>query len=334
MRSAISVWVRSSTKRIFRIRRSRGGMCPSTADNGRVELHQLVALVLAADQVPVGGARIVVGAGTRRVQRDRLVGLDRLQRVDHLLGVELEVLGQLVGGGRVAALVGDALLRVAHLQRALLRAAGHVHRPAGVAEVAAHLAEDRRDGEGLEGVAAFDVVAVHRLEQAERGDLKQVLEGLGGAAVAPRQAASERHEAPARAPRGRRRRRGAASARRARADPQWSPASVRGVGAAIVVPGISTPFLGFVSLGDSTDSRVSAQATQYPIQRSSNASLAPRLCSSAGDDGSRSAGERRRRGAPRGTPRLPARGASGSAVSGRSPRARPPHDCARAALAS
>src|ERR1019366_5376133 len=118
----------------------------------------------------------------------------RLEGVDDLLGVELEALGELIGRGRTAPLVGDPLLRIANLQRALLRSARNVHRPAGVAEVAAHLAEDGRHGEGLEGMTAFDVIAVHRLQQAEGGHLEQILERLRRAPVATGQAAGERHE--------------------------------------------------------------------------------------------------------------------------------------------
>ena len=44
-------------------------------------------------------------------------------------------------------------------------------------------------------MAAVAFVAVDRLQQPERGDLEEVLEGLGGAAVAAREAARERHVA-------------------------------------------------------------------------------------------------------------------------------------------
>src|SRR6202035_4274302 len=86
-------------------------------------------------------------------------------------------------------------LRVAHLQGALLRPARHVQRPSRVAEVAAHLAEDRRHGERRERVAPARVVAVKRLQEPERGDLEQVLERLRGTSVAAREAACERHGA-------------------------------------------------------------------------------------------------------------------------------------------
>ena len=43
-------------------------------------------------------------------------------------------------------------------------------------------------------MAELGVEAVERLQQAHRCDLQQVLEGLRGAAVAPGEAACERHE--------------------------------------------------------------------------------------------------------------------------------------------
>ena len=76
------------------------------------------------------------------------------------------------------------------------RPRGHPHGPDAVAEVALQLAEDRRRGEGGEGDAALGVEAVDRVEQAEVGDLEQVVEGLAGAAVAQGQALGEGHVAP------------------------------------------------------------------------------------------------------------------------------------------
>src|SRR5450759_3087661 len=90
-------------------------------------------------------------------------------------------------------LAGERVLRVADPQRALLLAARHVHRPARVAEVAPHLTEDRRHRERGEGMAALRIEAIQRLEQSERSDLLQVLEGLRGLAVPSRETAGERH---------------------------------------------------------------------------------------------------------------------------------------------
>src|SRR5262249_44505807 len=91
-------------------------------------------------------------------------------------------------------LVGEALLRVAYLQRPLLRAARNVYGPTGVAEVPSHLTEDRGYCERREGVTALRVEPIECLEQSERGDLQQILERLRGVAIAPRQATRKGHE--------------------------------------------------------------------------------------------------------------------------------------------
>ncbi len=76
-----------------------------------------------------------------------------------------------------------------------MQAAGNTHGPDPVAEVALQLAEDRRRGEGGEGDAALGIEAVDGVEQAQVGDLEQVVEGLARAAVAQRQALGESHVA-------------------------------------------------------------------------------------------------------------------------------------------
>ena len=80
--------------------------------------------------------------------------------------------------------------------RSLLEGARQPQLPDPVAEVAAKLAEDRRRRVGDEAVAALGVEAVERLDQAEARDLDQVLELLGGAAVAKREGARQGQEAP------------------------------------------------------------------------------------------------------------------------------------------
>jgi len=117
------------------------------------------------------------------------------QRVDDLLDIHLEVLRELVDGGSPAALVREALLGVAHLQRALLGATGHVHRPARVAEVTAHLTEDGGHRKRGERVAPQGIEAVQCLQQAQRCDLEEIVKWLGGAVITPGQAACQRHEA-------------------------------------------------------------------------------------------------------------------------------------------
>ena len=62
--------------------------------------------------------------------------------------------GQLLDRGRAPVPGAQPLLCLLDLDRPLLRAAGHVDRPAEIAEVALELAEDRRHGERRECVAA------------------------------------------------------------------------------------------------------------------------------------------------------------------------------------
>ena len=81
------------------------------------------------------------------------------------------------------------------LQRELLQVARHADRPRAVAEVALELAEDRRHGVARERDLARGVEAVDRLDQAERGDLDEVVERLVGALVAAGELAGERQEA-------------------------------------------------------------------------------------------------------------------------------------------
>jgi len=64
-----------------------------------------------------------------------------------------------------------------------------------VAVVALQLAGDRGDGERRELAPALGVEAVDRAEQPDAGDLDEVVERLGAAVVAPREAAGERQEA-------------------------------------------------------------------------------------------------------------------------------------------
>ena len=74
-----------------------------------------------------------------------------------------------------------------------MQGARHPHGPGPVAEVALQLAEDRRLGVAAKGNAAGRIEPVHGIHQAEAGDLKQVVEGLGDPGVAGRHAARHRH---------------------------------------------------------------------------------------------------------------------------------------------
>ena len=152
----------------------------------------------AAD--PLGHRRVVAGlragAGGRAVERDGAPRGAALERLEHVRLADLEQGGDLGDRRRALELVAELGDRALDRADALLQAAGDAQGPDPVAEVAAQLAEDRRPGEGGEGDAALGVVALQRRDEAEAGDLEQVLAGLDPAAVAHREAAGERQEAP------------------------------------------------------------------------------------------------------------------------------------------
>ena len=133
-----------------------------------------------------------VAAGDLGVERGRVVGAQRVERVDDVLEVELEVLRDPRHGRFLPVFVGQASLGVTDFQRPFLGAARDVDRPSAVAEIATHLAEDCRHGERLERSAALEVETLEGFDEPEVGDLLEVLERLGGAAVAPREVTRER----------------------------------------------------------------------------------------------------------------------------------------------
>ena len=101
-----------------------------------------------------------------------------------------------VGDGRLAAqLAPQRLARLFERQAELLQVARRAHVPGRVAEVAAQLAEDRRHRVGREREPALRVPAVDGLDEADGGDLDQVVERLARAPVAQRERAGERHVA-------------------------------------------------------------------------------------------------------------------------------------------
>ena len=162
-------------------------------DGGGV-LGQPEARVLGAEGVGVGVAVLLV-VGARPVERDGAIGGRRLARLEHLLERGAGALGDLARRRRAAELARHLVRHAVDPHRHLLQVARHAHRPALVAEVALELAEDRRDGERRERGLARGVEAVDRLQQAERGDLDQVVELLAAALVAARELARQRQEA-------------------------------------------------------------------------------------------------------------------------------------------
>src|SRR5215212_1808116 len=162
-------------------------------DGGRV-LGDREAGVLDADRVR-DPARFLVVLLARAVQGHGAVRRRRLARLEDLLRAGPDGLCDLRGRGRPAELAAHLLADAVDLDRELLEVARDAHRPALVAEVALELAEDGRHGEAGERGLAVGIEAVDRLEQTERSDLDEVVEGLAAALVAPRELAGERQEA-------------------------------------------------------------------------------------------------------------------------------------------
>ncbi len=192
--SAISDCSMSSRKRSRRISlralvEDPGHLLERDAGLDAVELG-----VVGADQVAGAGRRalLLVHRGVERSDRAALGGL---QRLHDLLGRALEPAGEVGDRGRAAQLAPQLLARLLDRQAELLQVAGGAHVPGRVAEVAAQLPEDRRDRVAREGEPALGVPAIDGLDEADRCDLHEVVERLGGAAVPQRQAAGERHVA-------------------------------------------------------------------------------------------------------------------------------------------
>jgi hypothetical protein len=157
----------------------------------RAHLGELIALLGLAERVDERRVALVVMAGGRGERQRRAVG-ERAERLDDGLEVGPGALGELAGGGGAAGLGLDRLGRRADLERQLLRPAGDVDAPAGVAEVTQQLADDRRLRERRERVPAIGVEAVDGLDQADGGDLHEVVEALAAAAIAAGERSGER----------------------------------------------------------------------------------------------------------------------------------------------
>ena len=96
---------------------------------------------------------------------------------------------------RAAELARELLGDAVDADRHLLQVARDADGPALVAEVALELAEDGGHRERGEGGRPVRLEPVDRLQQAQRGDLDEVVERLAAALVAPRELARERQEA-------------------------------------------------------------------------------------------------------------------------------------------
>src|SRR5262249_9737342 len=132
-----------------------------------------VGLAEAVTAVPV---RLVVGA--TRVERREPVERARLHAFEDVLLAHTGPSRDLGRGRGAAELLGQRGHGAVELEVGLLHASRHPHRPAAVAEVALQLAEDGRCRERRELEAPFGLEALDGLQEADEGDLAQVVERL------------------------------------------------------------------------------------------------------------------------------------------------------------
>ena len=158
----------------------------------RAGLDPLEARIGVTDQVAgAGGVALLLVDGN--VERPHGAALGGLQGLQDLLGRAADALGEVGDGGGAPEVQPEGVPRLLDGEAQLLEVARRAHVPRRVAEVAAQLPEDGRHGVAREREAAAGFPAVDRLDQPDRRDLDQVVERLGGAAVAQREAAGERH---------------------------------------------------------------------------------------------------------------------------------------------
>ncbi len=158
-------------------------------------LDELIPVLVVRQRLGERPALLLAAPGSWRVERDGLVRGRGLHGLQHVLHRRAHGRGDVPRRGRAAEPCRQRAERLAHLQYELLGRPRHVDRPALVPEVALDLAEHRGHRVAGEAVAAVRVVAVDRLDQADAGNLDEVLERLAGVAVAGRELARERHEA-------------------------------------------------------------------------------------------------------------------------------------------
>src|SRR5688500_11535696 len=102
------------------------------------------------------------------------------------------MLGDLAHPRRPAHLLAQQGDHATELEMELLDAPRHSHRPALIAEVPLQLPDDRGRGERRELQAAFGIEPLDRLQQAEQGDLYEVLVRLPAVGEAPGEELRER----------------------------------------------------------------------------------------------------------------------------------------------
>ena len=153
-------------------------------------LDQLEALVLVAD--PLRGRRFFLLAADRPVERERAPVVVGLQHLEHVGRVDLEL------ARRSRRPRASAAARTVSSEIAFSTSAMRSCRPRGTRTVQTRsrkwrFSSPRMVGEAkaVKGVPRLGVEAVDRVDEAEAGDLQEVVEGLAGAAVAQRQVLGE-----------------------------------------------------------------------------------------------------------------------------------------------
>src|SRR5262245_55082265 len=104
------------------------------------------------------------------------------------------MLGDLAHGWRPAEPLRERRNLPVIQEHELLEVARHAHGPRLVAETALELADDRERCERRERDAPFGIVAIDRVQQADGGDLREILEWLPAANETPGQIFGERLE--------------------------------------------------------------------------------------------------------------------------------------------
>lgn len=123
----------------------------------------------------------------------------RLQRLDHVLDVDLEAGGDLAGSRRPPQRVRQDGHRAPHRRLEILQPPWHPHRPGAVPEVPLDLSGDGGDGVAQERAhvvleTGHRDETLHRVEQTDAAGLLHVLGRLAPAAVAARDVAHDRQE--------------------------------------------------------------------------------------------------------------------------------------------
>src|SRR5690606_5912749 len=146
-------------------------------------LDEVDPVVLLADRLserPTG----VLGVRLWGVQRHRAVSGTALQSLQDLILAHLERVGELPRTWGAAEIVGQLLSDGEDLPVEIVQRSRNANGPALVGEISAELAENSRDGEGYESVAALGIVTFRRTDQAEHGDLDEFFDGLAPSGVA------------------------------------------------------------------------------------------------------------------------------------------------------